>query len=123
MRISDWSSDVCSSDLRSEVAREGADRLRARAVAAVHVERQADDEPGNRLRGDERFQRFEVGGELLAEDRLVGGREAPSGIAQRPPDRPGAAVEPGEAPTVRQRRGEAGSGGWGHSPPHIPTEK
>src|SRR3546814_3288540 len=114
MRISDWSSDVCSSDLgpreRREIAGEGAHRLGARAVAAVHVEGQADDEADDGLRGDELAQRVEIGGEFPAEDRLVGGREAPPRVAQRDADGLGADVEPREATAVRECCGEIGGG-------------
>src|SRR3546814_17354872 len=87
MRISDCSSDVCSSDL---------------------VERQANDEADDGLRGDELAQCFEIGGEFPAEDRLDGGREAPPCVAARHADRPGADVAP------RQRSDESRVGKeWG----------
>src|SRR3546814_16659747 len=113
MRISDWSSDVCSSDLgpreRREIAGEGAHRLGARAVDAVHVEGQADDEADDGLRGDELAQRVEIGGEFPAEDRLVGGREAPPRVAQRDADGLGADGGPPEGSTEGRRVGKEGS--------------
>src|SRR3546814_6871908 len=111
MRISDWSSDVCSSDLGGEVAGESAGALGPWAVAAVHVERQANDEADDGLRGDELAQCFEIGGEFPAEDRLVGGREAPPCVAERHADRPGADVESRTAAAIGERCGEIGGGG------------
>src|SRR3546814_6558597 len=40
MRISDWSSDVCSSDLALEAARTGAERGDGQAGRVVDIERQ-----------------------------------------------------------------------------------
>src|SRR3546814_16961353 len=93
MRISDCSSDVCSSDL---------------------VERQANDEADDGLRGDELAQCFEIGGEFPAEDRLVGGREAPPCVAERHADRPGADVASRKAAAIGERCGEIGGGSGDH---------
>src|SRR3546814_1936512 len=43
MRISDWSSDVCSSDLAIDVARLAARARRCRALLARHPDAPADD--------------------------------------------------------------------------------
>src|SRR3546814_2009538 len=62
MRISDWSSDVCSSDLLllQEIPRELPRRLATRSFAAVHVDRQADDQSSDLMSADEGEQRLGV---------------------------------------------------------------
>src|SRR3546814_18334396 len=49
MRISDWSSDVCSSDLRAAVGGEGAERVEIAAIGAL-----AGGVRGQRFDGDHR---------------------------------------------------------------------
>src|SRR3546814_1655726 len=79
--------------------------------------RSADLEADDGLRGDELAQRVEIGGEFPAEDRLVGGREAPPRVAQRDADGLGADVEPREATAVRECCGEIGGGEGDHPRP------
>ncbi len=55
---------------RREVAEEGARRLRARPLGAVHVDRQAEDQPADLLLRAERQQRLRVLAELRAADRV-----------------------------------------------------
>src|SRR3546814_9883891 len=79
--------------------------------------RSADLEADDGLRGDELAQRVEIGGEFPAEDRLVGGREAPPRVAQRDADGLGADVEPREATAVRECCGAIGGGAGDHPRP------
>ena len=91
---------------RRQIAGEGADRLGARAVAAVHVERQADDEAGDARDGDEGGERGQILGELGAADGLGGAGEAPARIADREADGLGADIEPGERAAMRKSGSE-----------------
>ena len=96
---------------RRQVAGEGADRLRSRAIAAVHVERQTDDEPDDMLMLDERRSACEILGELGAADRFGRPGKMPAGIAHREADGLGADVEPGELAALGERvRESAGRG-------------
>ena len=56
--------------LLAEVADKGAGRLHARAFGSVHVERQADDDAGDSVAGNQRQQTLGVGGELGSADGL-----------------------------------------------------
>ena len=89
-----------------EVACEGPDRLRPRAVAAVHVEREPDDQPNDVLTLDECSQRFKILGELGPADRLGRAGEVPAGIADRDSDRLRSDIEAGDFAAARQRRGK-----------------
>src|SRR4051794_30624207 len=88
---------------RREVAGKGADRLRARAVASVHAERQADDQPGDVLALDESAQRFEILGELDPPDGFGGTREMPPGVADGEADGLGADVQSDKLARTRKR--------------------
>src|SRR3546814_14532775 len=72
MRISDWSSDVCSSDLGPLPPRPAARALLAQFQLVFLVEIAA--EPGEHLVGD-RQHGGGVAGERLADDRLVAGED------------------------------------------------
>src|SRR5947207_7964 len=82
--------------VRVEVAGEGADRLGARGIAAVHVQRKPGDEPDDVLAPDECAEPFKVPGELRPADGLGGTGEVPAGIANGETDGLGADVEPGQ---------------------------
>ena len=96
-------------------ARVGAARLRARAFAAVHVERQADHQSAYAALGDQRRQRRLVRAELAAAQRLRGAGEAPAGVAEREADRLRAEIERHQCAAARQRLAERrrGSGNGG----------
>ena len=93
---------------RREIARKGADRLRAGTVCAVHAEGKPDDEPGDMLAGRECLQSFQVLCELGPTDGLRRSGEVPAGIADREADRLGSDVEPGELAAFGKRGGEFG---------------
>ena len=92
---------------RREVARKGADRLRSRAVAAVHVERQADDHADYALRIDDSPEAREVLGELGAANGLERSGEMPSGIADRDADGLCADIEAASLPPLGNATGKA----------------
>src|SRR3546814_21197713 len=83
----------------------------ARAVAAVHVEGEADDDADDIVLCDQRLERFEVDREFLADDRLAEGREAPVRIAKGVADRLRADVEAYETAAVGEVGVEVGGGG------------
>ena len=90
---------------RSKIASEGADGLGPRAIAAVHVERQADDQADDCFA----FERnsagcSEVGGELGPADCFGRPGKAPARIADRQADRLRSDVEPGELAVSNGRR-------------------
>ena len=76
-------------------------------LAAVHVERQAEDEPGDPLRIDEARDGLGVGGEPSSADGLQWRRQRHLAAAQGEADRPGAQIEPqqtsAQAGGLRQR--------------------
>lgn len=76
-----------------EVARVSPARLRARALAAVHVPRQADDNTDDFPRSGQFGQPSGVGAEFAAWQSLAGGREAPASIAGGDADRARAEIE------------------------------
>ena len=86
-------SAMASSVSSGKIARKGAGRLRARSLAAVHVDGQAEHEPdGGALAGDGEQARG-VGLERLALDGLDPGRKPAVGIGYRNPDGLGAEIE------------------------------
>src|SRR3546814_11345000 len=97
MRISDWSSDVCSSDLRvaqfGEAFEVGED---AEDVAPLAVQRE--------LVGVAQNLRRDVGGQIFAERRLREGALARSDRARRGADR-GLAAQPADRPGDRKSVG------------------
>src|SRR3546814_5628075 len=97
MRISDWSSDVCSSDLDEQVdVCPAGDLWHAAAVGRVEVDLAADD------RGEHRGATFDdrrgglVAGGLDAED--------PAPLESLAHDRPSVMVAPGSALSMAARR-------------------
>src|SRR3546814_3550797 len=76
MRISGWSSDVCSSDLRPGQAGAGADEPVAGLHAAVAVDRPAHAGPGGRSGGDARQGRPPLQEPGVGRERAVRLREA-----------------------------------------------
>src|SRR6266545_3074978 len=93
-----------------KVACKGARGLRARTLAAVHVDGKPEHE-GDRLpfRG-KRKQPCRIGGERLARDGFDAGREPPVGIAGSNPDRLGAEIEPDQRAAGGQMRRRLGQG-------------
>ena len=88
-----------------EIAGEGAGGLRARSLAGVHVDGQAEHEAdGVALRGDGDQARG-IGLEGLALDGLDAGREPAIGIGDRDPDGLGAEIEPDQRAAFRPVRG------------------
>ena len=65
-----------------EVARKSACGLRAWSLAAVEVEGQADNESADTFFGDDRGNRFRVGGELCAPMRLIRRCDSPGHIGE-----------------------------------------
>ena len=77
-------------------------RLRRRPVAAVHVERQADDQPADILPGDDRLQLDRIRRELAALERLHRRRHGQQRVRQREPDRLLAEIEAEQAVAGRE---------------------
>ena len=87
-----------------KIAGEGAGRLRARSLAGVHVDGQAEHEAyGVALAGDGEQARG-VGLEGLALDGLDAGREPAIGIGYRDPDGLGAQIEADQRAAFRPVR-------------------
>src|SRR3546814_16721383 len=80
MRISDWSSDVCSSDLQDGVDRDSAARQHFRQPARQALHRRLADAVVDHLRGD--VQRGFAGDELDASPATVA--HAPGVMASQP---------------------------------------
>ena len=93
-----------------EIAGEGAGRLRARALAAVHVDGQAEHEADGVALGGDREQARGVGLEGLALDGLDAGREPAVGIGHRDPDGLGAEIEPDQRAALGPVREQHRSG-------------
>ena len=89
-----------------EIAGEGAGRLRAGPLAAVHVDRQPQHEADGLALGGDLEQPGGIGLEGLALDGLDAGRKAAVGIGNRNADRLGAEVEADQ----RAARGPKGCG-------------
>ena len=87
-----------------EIAREGARRLRARALRSVHVERQAEHEADRAPLRRERQDPVGIDGEGLARDGFDAGREPAVRIGGGDADRLGAEVEPDQGAARRQMR-------------------
>jgi hypothetical protein len=92
-----------------QIAGHGAGRLAARARAAVHVERQADDQCLDRAFGDDLGDLGLVLRELAPDDGLACRGKAPARIAQRHADGLGAGVEPHQDTAHRQGGTQVGS--------------
>src|SRR3546814_14654949 len=97
MRISDWSSDVCSSDLIARREVQGA----ARPLALVHLPDELGDAVDQNILVVDRRQAFDAGDDfelvavmLVAEQAPIGlGRERGTGKSQRGPAILGAGLE------------------------------
>ena len=94
-----------------QVAREGPARLAARRFAAVHVDRQADDDACGRAGGDRCLQQRFVFGEFAPRDKIGGGGEAPACVAKGGADGLAADIKPDQHPAFRQRVAKFQSGG------------
>ncbi len=105
-------SAIGSSVSFEKLRREGAGRLRARAFAAVHVDRQTEHEPDGIAFRRERQQALGVGGELGAGDGFDCGRQPAIRIARCNPDGLGAEVEADQRAARRQAGG--GLDEWKH---------
>ena len=88
-----------------KVAGKGAGRLRARSLAAVHVDGQAEHEAHRIAFGRERQQPRRVGLERLALDCLDAGREPAVGIGNGNADGLGAEIEADQRAALRPVRG------------------
>ena len=89
-----------------EIAHEGARRLNARAGAAVHVERQADDQREGVELADARAQRLGVLGEAGALDHAERRRDAPLDVGERESDRLGSEIDADQPRLGGQALGE-----------------
>ena len=88
-----------------KIAREGAGRLRARSLAAIHVDRQAEHETRGGALGGDGEQARGVGLERLALDGLDPGRKPAVGVGHRDPDGLGAEIEADQRAAFRPVRG------------------
>ena len=88
-----------------KVAGKGAGRLRARSLAAVHVDGQAEHEADRIAFARERQQPRRIGLERLALDRLDAGREPAVGIGNGDADGLGAEIEADQRAALRPVRG------------------
>src|SRR3546814_12627163 len=95
MRISDWSSDVCSSDLEKAISDVDGDPLLAFGGEAVDEQREVDFLP---LRSDALAVGFERG-ELILEDHFA--------VVKQPPDQRRLAVVDRSAGDEAQQIGRA----------------
>src|SRR5256884_4607063 len=93
-----------------EIACKGARRLRARTLAAVHIDGKAEHEGGGLPLGGKGEEARGIGGERLAGDGFDRGRESPVGIARRDADRLGAEVEADQRAAGGQMRRRLGQG-------------
>ena len=105
---------------RREVAEEGARRLGARTLGAVHVDRQAEDEPADFLARAEREERLGVLGEFRAADGVERRGDLQPRIGERDADRLGAEVEPGEPRAGRQPPASVFDRDFGAGRCHLP---
>ena len=101
-----------------KIAGKGAGRLRARPLAAVHVDGQAEHEADRVALGRYRQQPRRVGLERLALDGLDAGREPAVGIGHRDADGLGAEVEADQRAALGPVRDsfDQGQDGSGHGP-------
>jgi hypothetical protein len=94
-----------------EVLGEGARGLRARALAAVHVDGQAQHQPADAAPLDEREQGLGVLGEALAPaDRLQGRGDREARVGEGEPDGLGPQIEAHQPRLGRQGFGQAQEG-------------
>ena len=100
-----------------KISRESAGRLRARALAAVHVDGQAEHEAGGIALTRDDEQPRSVGGEILARNGFNSGRQPAIGVGYRHADGLGAEIEPDQRAALRpmrhgvdQRQDECGHG-------------
>ena len=101
-----------------EIAGKGAGRLRARTLAAVHVDRQAEHEADGITFARDRQQPRRIGLEGLAMERFDAGREPAIGIGHGNANGLGAEIEADEGATLGPvRHGfDQGENGGGHGP-------
>ncbi len=90
----------------AKIAQERPRRLNARPLAAVHVERQADDQREGLEARDLLGQLLRVGCKLLALDGQKGGPDAAFDIGERKTDRLRAEVDADQPGFCRQELGE-----------------
>ena len=90
---------------RQHVARELANRLRARRVAAGHRERQSDHQPADAMPVDQREQRRRIVAKPAPADGFERAADNQPGVAERGPDRLRAHVKPEQpdGPSAPQR--------------------
>ena len=88
----------------AEIAQERARRLHPRAFAAVHVERQADDQREDLMARDLGDQLLRVGGEFLALDGEQRRADAALDIGKREADRLRAEIDADQPRMARQQR-------------------
>ncbi len=97
-----------------EIGGELADRLAARALRAVHIDRQADHQPADFASVDQGEEIVGILGEFGAADGLQRRRHRPAGIRERQPDRLRADIEAENPAAARHFAGKLSDLDDGH---------